>query len=380
VAQKKKRSQIVIVFIIFVIYFLVAAKPIPLETILAQKWISSLTNSDVYDNDPENPSSVNISGQLLPFTLGSHFGYVDTLGQFAINRIKTNDIYLSRNMWTEYSINPANIVINNILDDTEIVVANTRGYPILLNNRIFILGSDQNSLSEVDNRGNVMWTYEFGAPITCIDAAADLVLTGSIDGVIEVFNYYGERIFYFEPGGSRYSVILGCTISSDGSYIGIICGVDTQRFLLFERFGSAGGEYKVVYHEFLETGFRRPVYISFIDDDSRIVFERAGGIGCYSIKSRRGINIPLDGNITAIDDSGGQGFFFVITSHPEQEKRLIGIRFPHDRLFGLSRTNARDSIFIRASFKSDDVFFGRTGSMLVAGGGSTLISFDLEEN
>jgi hypothetical protein len=377
VAQKKKRSRIVIVFIIFVIYFLVAAKPIPLETVLAHKWISSLTSSDIILS--ENPLVANVSGQLLPFTLGSHFGYVDTLGRFAINRIRTNDIYLSQKMWTEYSINPANIVINNILDDTEVIIADTRGYPVLLNDRIFILGSEQNSLSEIDNRGHVMWTYEFGAPITCIDAAADLVLTGSIDGVIEVFNYYGERIFYFEPGGSRYSVILGCTISSDGSYIGIICGVDTQRFLLFERFGSAGGEYKVVYHEFLETGFRRPVYISFIDDDSRIVFERSGGIGCYSIKSRRGINIPLDGNIAAIDDSGGQGFFFVITSHPEQEKRFIGIRFPHERLFGLSRTNARDSIFIRASFKSDDVFLGRTGSMLVAGGGSTLISFDLEE-
>jgi len=388
VAQHKGRIRVIIIFLLFIAYFLIAARPVPLETVLVPRWISSLTAGGTLSDDGSSESgfpvaiggAVQTSGQLLPFTLGSRFGYVYPSGQFAINRIKTRDIYLSEKMWAEYDAQPESLEIKNITEDTAINIENTRGYPVLLDNRIFVIGSEQNALSEIGEGGDLLWTYDFGAPLTCIDAAAGLVLTGSVDGIIEILNSEGQRIFYFEPGGSRYAVVYGCALSSDGTRIGIICGIDEQRFLLLERYGSADGEYKVVYHEFLGAGFRRPVRILFADEDRRIIYERAGGIGCYNIKSRYGINIPLDGEIAAIDTSGDQGIFFLITSRSEQRKEFIGIRFPQEG-WNLSRFrgDARDTVFLRAEFKSEDVFLGRTGSMLVAGGGTTLISFDLEE-
>jgi len=387
-AQKKNRVKVFIIILVFIIYFLVAARPVPRETVLAQSWIkslatspqTSLTQDDNTFTDVGNKTDVPVlSGELLPFTLGSRFGYVDSQGQFAINRSMINDICLSPNMWTEYGAESANIVINSILNDTKINIENTRGYPVLLDDRIFILGSDQNSLSQIGEDGNVLWTYEFGAPLTCMDAASDLVVTGSLDGAVEVFNERGERFYYFEPGGSRYSVILGCAVSRDCSHIGIVCGIEQQRFLLFERFGGPGGGYKVVYHEFLGTGFRRPVYVLFINDDRRIVFERAGGIGCYTIKSRRGIFIPLDGRIAEVDGSGDHEIFFLITSHPGQEKKLIGIQFPQEGMLGFLGNTELESVFLKASFKSDDVFLGRRGPTVVTGGGAALISFSLEE-
>ena len=395
-APKKKRIKLFIIILFFLVYFLIAARPIPRETILSFNWLTTLPSGTIrvdfpvpHDAPEAEFNNTIVSGRLLPFILDSSFGYIDFSGNYALNQIRTDDIYLSPKMWTKYNAEPANIEINNIVENTIITIENARGYPVLLDDRIFILGSDQNSLSEIDSNGNIKWTYEFGAPLTSIDAAAGLVLTGSLDGVIEVFNSSGERIFYFETGGSRYSVILGVAISRDGSHIGVICGIDPQRFLLFERFGESGDDYKVVHHEFLDTGFRHPVRILFIDEDRRIVFEREGGISCYSIRSRRGMFIPLDGQIVAIDESGDKGFFFLITAHPNQQKKLIGIKFPHDRLFGASRTAALDSIFMKASFKSDDVFLGRTrtegsrnldyGSMLIIGGGNILISFNIEE-
>ncbi|MCL2720445.1 MAG: WD40 repeat domain-containing protein [Treponema sp.] len=370
---KKKRIKFLIIILIFIVYFLVAARPVPKETVLSFNWISSASSA----HSQEPPA--NITGNPMPFTLGTRFGYVDTSGQFAVNRIKINDIYLSRNMWTEYNTEPVNITINNVLNNNEINIENPFGYPILLDNRVFILGSEQNSLSEISSNGNILWTYEFGAPLTSIDAASGLVVTGSLDGTIEVFDSQGERIFDELIGGSRFSVILGCAISRNGSRIAVICGIDRQRFLLFERFSGSDGKYRIVYHEFLETGFRRPVRILFIDDDQRIIFEREGGIGCYNIKTRRTLNIPLDGEIAAIDESGSNGYFFVITAHSFLQKQIIGIKFPQDRLFGISKTAALDSIFLKAQFKSNDVFLGRTDPMLVIGGGTTLISFTLEE-
>jgi len=372
-AQKIKKIRIVIIFLLFIVYFIIAARPIPRETILASGWLNSLQTDSSYGADVE--------GQLIPFILGSRFGYVNESGQFAINKVKTGNIYLGENMWTEYDSEPSSIEIKNMAEDTIVNIEDPGGYPILLDNRMFILGRDQNALSEVGADGSIFWTYEFGAPLTCIDVSAGLVLTGSIDGYIEILDSYGRRIFNFEPGGSRYSVILGCALSSNGSRLGIVSGIDQQRFLLLERFGGTG-EYRVVYHEFLGDGFRRPVRISFIDDDSRLVFERPGGIGCYNIRSRSTLQIPLDGEIIAIDNSGDQGFLFLITSHLAGQKELVGIKFPRDRWmpFLKPRQDIQNAVFLRAPFKSDNAFLGRTGSMLIAGGGTTLISFNLEEN
>ena len=372
-AQKKKKITFIIIIVVFIVYFLTAARPVPREMILAPGWISSIGTERI---------SGNHTG-LLPFTLGSNYGYVDSSGEFAVNKVKENDIYLSRNMWTEYDAEPDNIIINNIYTGLEIKIENAGGYPLLLDNRIFILGSDQNSLTEVDTGGNAVWSYDYSAPLTCIDAAAGYVVTGSLDGVLEVFNSRGERVFYFTPDGSRYSVILGCAISMDGSHIGIICGIEQQRFLLLERFGNED-DFRVIYHEYMDDSFRRPVRVLFIDGDQSIVYERVGGIGCYNLRSRRAVNIPLKGEITAVDESGYQGILFIITasagySEDAPEKNLVGIRFTPDRFFGLFRTDPQDMVFLKAPFKSSDIFLGRTDSILVTGGGAVLISFSMEE-
>lgn len=370
--MKGRKIRMVVIFLLFAAYFFLAARPVPHETILTSAWAVSLNSDD--------SQTASASGQFLPFTLGSHFGYVDSAGKFLINRIKTGNIYLSENLWTEYDAQPPQIEIKNHFDELLVNIENARGYPVLLDNRIFIIGSEQNELSEIDSSGNILWTYEYGAPITCIDAAAGLVLTGSLDGIIEILDSGGRRIFYNEPGGSRYEVIFGCAISRDGSRLGIISGIDQQRFLYFERFGNSGGEYRVVYHEFLDAGFRRPVRILFVDEDRRIVFEREGGLNCYNIKSRRNVFIPLGDKIIAVDNSGGQGIIFLITSDLMQHNELIGIKLPEDRRFVFPGNNGvKGQIFLKAPFKSADVFLGRTGSKLIVGGGTTLISLDLED-
>jgi hypothetical protein len=373
---KSKKIKIMIFFLFIVAYFFLAARPVPLETVLSTVWISSLETEQSEDESVPAKSSE----ALLPFTLGRRFGYVDASGNFSINKVKDGNICISENFWTEYGAQPSNIEIKNNYDELYVNVENITGYPLLLDNRIFVLGSEQNELSEIDSRCNILWTYEYGAPITCIDAAAGNVITGSLDGVIEILDFNGERIFHFEPGGSRYEIILGCAISKNGSRIGIISGIENQRFLYLERSGYTGGEYRVIYHEFLEAGYRRPVNILFVDEDSRIIYERTGGINCYNIKSRHGNFIPLEGEITAVDNSGDKGLFFLIASDSKHLNELIGIKLPEDRRYAFfSNNNMQEMIFMKASFFSNDVFLGRTGPRLIVGGGTTLISFDLEE-
>jgi hypothetical protein len=353
---------------LFAAYFFIAARPIPLETVLIPCWLNSIESAEPVSL---GGGSVRDSGALpadrrIPFNLGGQFGYISRNGFFSVNQVKKANVSLSPERWAEYEAEPERIVVCDSNGETLTLIENPRGYPFFLDDRTFLISSEQNVISEIDRSGAVSWTYEFSAPLTCVDAAAGLVLAGSLDGVIGLLDGKGRQVFTFDPGGSRYSVILGCAMSRDGSRLAIVSGINEQRFLVLERFGANASDYKVVYHEFLNDGFRRPVHVTFIENDRWVVFERDGGLGFYEISTRQVGNVALNGEISAIDQSGGQGMLFVIISRIGGTKELIGIRLP-------------GRIIIESPFRSEEVFLGRIDSRLIVGGGQTLVSFDLEK-
>ena len=361
----KKKIWIVAVVLFFIVFFFMSARQIPRQMVLVPRWVSSLESGETARMDGASTFESD-AGHLLPFSLGSRFGFIGQEdGHFSINKTTKLNISLSDNHWAEYEAEPARVTVYDNTGETYAVIDNPRGYPFFLNGRIFIVGSEQNSISEIDVSGSVSWTYEFAAQITCVDAAAGLLLAGALDGSIVIIDTSGRKVFSFEPGGSRYPVILGCALSRDGSRLCLISGIDKQRFLYLEHFGASSGDYKVVYHEFLNDGFRRPVFISFIENDSWVIFERVGGLGFYESGSRQTAKVDLDGEIKAIDQSGGKGLVFTIVSRPEGMKELAGIMLP-------------DRIMLEAPFKSDEVFLGRSDSRLLIGGRQSIIAFELE--
>jgi hypothetical protein len=355
VVKKKRKYWIIVVFLLFILYAFIAGQPIPVETILTSQWLSSLESDYPEFED---------TGPLIPFELAGRFGYVDFQGHFVLNRVKEGYVSLSKDRWAEYQALPESIEVRNPLSSRITTIQNSRGYPQFLDDRVFIIHYEQTSLSLVDESGTIQWTHDFAAPLTYMDAAAGLIVTGTLDGTVELLDGNGRLVFPpFEPGGSRYSVILGCRISRDGSKLAIVSGLDPQRFLLLERFGDS---YKVIYHEFLPQGFRREVHLSFIDNDNRVVFERNGGLGIYTIQTRKSLFLPLDGEIRAMDGSGDDGLLFVITSKSGVRKKLVVIRLPETKI-------------IEAPFISQTVFLGRQDSRIFMGGGTTMASFELDK-
>jgi hypothetical protein len=358
--KRKKRYIIAGGLLFFVIYIFGAAQPIPTETVLTLRWIHSLTST--------YPTATFLeTSPLLPFQLGDHFGFVDKNGNFSINQVKKNYISLSDDGWAEYATVPASIEVRDPMDNIRSSIDTALGYPLFLDKRTFLVSSEQNAISALDDNGNVSWSYDFAATLTCVDAAAGFLLAGSLDGTIEILDDQGKRVFFFEPGGSRLSIILGCAFSKDSSRFAIISGIDEQRFLLMERLGdSLNNEYRVVYNEFLGEGFRRPIHIVFVDNNRRVAFERESGLGLYEIASRTSLNLPLQGEISAIDESGNNHLLFLITSQSDVQKRLVSIQFP-------------GTIMAEAPFKSENIFLGRQDNVLYLGGGTTLISFEVDK-
>jgi hypothetical protein len=362
--------------VLFAVYFFMAARPIPLETVLFPVWLNSVESGvPVYmggspgKTGEEAAASNGLPHELsqrIPFTLGSRFGYINRDGILSVNQVMKANVSISRERWAEYEAEPSRIAVYDSDSEPVAVIENPRGYPFFLDGRTFIISSEQNAISAINEAGAVSWTYEFAGPLTCVDSAAGLLLVGTLDGMIGLLDSGGRQVFSFDPGGSQYSVIPGCAISRDGSRLAVISGINSQRFLVLEQFGSSVADYKVVYHEFLGDGFRRPVYISFAEDDRWIVFERGDGLGFYEINSRKSSKVKLDGEVYAVDHSGGKGMVFAIISRRENARELVGIRLP-------------GRIIIESPFTSEEVFLGRMDSRLIIGGGQTLASFDLEK-
>ena len=269
-AKGNKKWWYVLGIAALILYIILAAGSIPPETTLKPRWITSLeSNYPVYLEDFTGQNG----GELLPFRTGNRFGYVGEDGKFSVNQTMKGYISLAENYWAEYELLPSSVEVMDPNNNSIFAIDKINGYPLFLDNRIFVIGSEQNSITALDEEGGELWTHDFPAPITCIDAAGGYVLAGTLDGAVVLLNSSGRTVFPpFEPGGSRLSVIVGCAISQDASQLAIVSGVDDQRFLLMARaeVDSRGDTYRVVYHEFISTGFRRPVEISFIDNGKKI--------------------------------------------------------------------------------------------------------------
>jgi hypothetical protein len=353
--------------VLFTVYTFAAARPIPPETLVVPRWLSSLESGYPVSMGTEAAAEDAGGGSpLIPFRLGDRFGYASPSGRLPLNRVKTENLFLSASYWAEYGAAAEDIAVLKNSGERAFTIEQSRGYPFFLDERLFLIGEGMDRLVSLDEEGKPLWSHDFAAPLTCIDAAAGLVLTGSLDGVVEILDREGKQFYYFPPGGSRLPVILGCAVSQDGSRVGIVSGIDDQRFLLLERYGDpARGEFRVVYHEFLDDGFRRPVHISFIDGGSRVVFERREGLGIYDLQTRVNRIIPLEGEVSALDSQGSEGILFVILAREDAQKELVGVELP-------------GRVILRAPFRSDDAFFYRSGPRLYLGGGKVLAAFELE--
>jgi hypothetical protein len=367
VANKKKVSFVILAFFAFIAYTLLAARPIPRETVVAAAWLTPLGES------VREPALE--SGTFIPFTLGNRYGYVSDTGKLFLNREKERSVSLTPEYLAEYDAAPSSIVIQSFQTNNEITLENPAGYPLFLDGRIFLVSKDQTSLSELNTQGQVIWRYDFEAPLTCVDAAAGYVLTGTLDGVVDLFDGGGKQVFpSYAPGASRIPVILGCRLSSDASKIAVVSGIGQQRFLFLELYGT--NDYRVTYHEYLEgEGFRREVLMAFIGEDSRVVFEQEAGLGIYDVESRVLVTRPLykqasgavPARLEALDEEGGDGILFYINSGSARgEKRLVALKLP-------------DKELVNMPFKSEDAFLTRRGNKLFVGGGTALAGFTLEK-
>jgi hypothetical protein len=219
-AKEKKVYFIILAVFAFIAYTLLAAQPVPPETILTNNWLIALESG-------RNTEEFIPGGEPISFKLGNRFGYVDFAGHLIMNKEREHTVSVSPEFWAEFENSPGTLVIHDVKSGENINLEAPLSYPVFLDGRIFLISKDQTGMEEINRAGELLWRYDFEAPLTCIDAAGGYVLAGTLDGMINLLDRDGNPLFpSFAPGASKIPVILACRISSDGTKIAIISGID----------------------------------------------------------------------------------------------------------------------------------------------------------
>lgn len=156
--------------------------------------------------------------------------------------------------------------------------------------RLFAADGGGSGVAAYDDYGVEQWRYRFAGRVSAFAAAADIAVAGTLDGKLEGVGLDGSRQFEFAPGGSRIEAIFGVAASQDGARVAAISGLDPQRLVVLGR-GGAG--YRVVAHKYLDSDFREPARVAFLEGGRYALYRRPDGVGILGLDEKVDGLIPV---------------------------------------------------------------------------------------
>lgn len=361
----KRRLVIALAFFVGLVYFFVCAAPLPRELGMEPVWSRKIRAAAgelpaMAGHSGEGPASVH------SFRLGTTFGYYDENGGSITVATVPFNVALSDDEYIVYDREPAVLALRTPDGRVSAKIAEP-GYPFFGGGRLFVMHPGQTSVAEIGKDGRAIWSRDFSSIVTAFDARPGMALFGLMDGRLVGVAPDGTVLLDFAPGGSRIEAIYGCAVSPDSLTAAAICGLDKQRLVVLEKRSAA---YRVSWHRWLESDFRRPVSMAFTDDGEHLVYESPKGLGIYGRGSRAEISVSTKAlsNIGLASPSRG---ILLAVEGAGPERNLLCASVGGKRLFSLPFSG--EASF--ASLSADAVFLG----VAAADGTSRLMRLDFKE-
>ena len=278
--EEKTRVRITVAgtILIGVVYFLLFAVPLPKQLTLKPQWVNpvpALMESNGGAADAKKP--------LLSFQIGERYGYFDRNTGLVSAATRGYGISISDSGFVSWDLKADSLLFRDP-HGALLFAAPGQGYPFVDGERRFVIASNQEGISEFDVNGTLMWKREFPSLVTAFASNGNLAVIGTMDGQLFAIDRRGKESLSFAPGGSKIPCIYGCAISPDGKNIAATSGLDKQRVVVLEKREEA---YRVTWHRWTNSDYRRPVAMSFTPDGRELVFETLGGLGVYDVAGRK---------------------------------------------------------------------------------------------
>ena len=388
----RKRVAMAGVVVAGLAYFLVCAVPLQKELLLVPAWsrdISPVIPSGMAGasaegaaqsaaSKPAAPKAANAvpvalpaaasqantslaTASPLPFRLGDRFGYFTADGSILFVETVSYGVALAPDVFATYDSLSEGFAIRSP-SGAEVSRVSAPGYPFFAAGRRFLIGPDQATVTELAGNGSAAWTYQVPSIVTAFDASPSLAVFGLMDGTIVGFNRSGAVALDFAPGGSRIAGVYGVAASPDGLLVAAITGADKQRLVILEKRSTA---YRVAYHRYLASDYRRPVSMAFTEDGQRLAYESPAGIGIYDRATHGESVVPVPATPRMGQTARG-GELMVFLSGKGDQKRLICTAAPDRRVVDLSLNAKRAFVLTK-------------GNTLFLGLDDRIVRMDLEE-
>ncbi len=282
---------------------LIAVKPMKKNIQLEPVWTIDVLSASQGTTETE----------IFPFKLGETIGYFTPSGKiFTIKHLDPNQkAAISKELYACYENNSTSIDFYFPKGKTGIAIK-TAGFPYFDDDRIFILHPNGTSFSVHNKDGRERWRFEYYCPITSIGSNNDSVAVGYADGIIVIFDNYGNKIHEIQPAGSEFEVIFGTGISNSSSYVACISGVDTQRLIISDIRESTN---KIIYHEYVEKEVFEQSLVQFSENEEYVFFNPNGNLVAVSIEEKKSAKIPVAGKIMQIKEVLNGEYYFVLSKN-----------------------------------------------------------------
>jgi hypothetical protein len=357
----KKRLVAGAVAAALLVYFFVCAFPLQKELVLVPAWTKSVSAASAAPSVPSGDAAPAAKDEPIPFRLGDRYGYFTPGGSILFAAAADYEVALAPDAFATYDRNSEGFSIKSPYG-AEIARSSLVGYPFFAAGRRFVIGPDQATVSELNDKGSAKWSYQLSSIATAFDASPSLAVFGLMDGSIVGIDSSGRAVLDFAPGGSRIAGVYGVAASPDGRLVAAITGADRQRLVILEKRSAA---YRVAYHRYLNSDYRRPVYIAFTADGSRLAYESPAGIGVYDRESREETVVSVPAT-SKLGKTARNGQLMVFLSGRGDTKRLVCTAIPDRRV-------------VDVSLKASLAFVEARGDALFLGTDDSIVRMDLEE-
>ncbi|MBL8968079.1 MAG: hypothetical protein JNG85_13825 [Spirochaetaceae bacterium] len=387
----KRRLAAAAIALAGIAYFFACARPLPKTLVLAPGWARALPAAALSAAPAAAPSGAaapmviddrsvatletkagpgstgfDKGASGFPYALAGRYGYFDAQGLIASADAAPFGLAQSKGAYIAYDRLPESLSLRSA-GGAELARITEPGYPFFAAGRLFLLRPGQASVAEIGPDGAALWSRDFPSIVTAFDASEELALFGLMDGSLVGVGPKGAELLSFSPGGSRIAGIYGCAVSPDGEMVAAVSGLDRQRLVVLERRSAA---YRVTYHRWLESDYRRPVAMAFTGDGSYLAYESPTGLGLYDRAARREASLSAARLASVGEYLADRGLLLLLEGGGAEKGVLIAS--PAGRRLFTAPFTASEAFVSRSG---DAVFLG----IAEGGGAASILRMDLKE-
>ena len=255
-------------FLFFAVVFYLFCFPLRLkgELTFIPQWNTSLAAVPSME-DRENPIPFFVSdAQGKPLA-----GYFSEEGRLLYSTPVSYGAAVHPQGFINYTRSGGEFVIQDPLGRMGVSI-DSGGYPLFKGGYLFVLSPTRRGLSRWTMEGQLLWSHDFGSPITCMDVQESGVLLGFLNGNVFFLNPQGQRRIFARW---KEDVIYGCALSPTQELFAIVSGLNPQ---VLSAYTFRGGNPQRLWSRELSEALPRFRYLRFSADSRNLYWNTPRGM------------------------------------------------------------------------------------------------------